>query len=145
MTNTKINVNVCITVGALHGRSLEMTVYDGDRVVHRHLDTDIHDVRLKLNCSLPSEILFKISGKAADDTLIDDNGTILADKFLRVDALCINGIWVKKWTLESSIFQFQGDRGECHRSNYWGLNGQSRLSLPQDLLEFWLDMLTLDQ
>lgn len=141
MTNTKVDLKIHIGVGILEGRSLEMKVRDKDRILYHHCDTVLDDFKLELTVTIPTDLIFEISGKGANDTHLSADGTVVADKFFRVDALCINGIWVKKWQLESRVFDFQGDLGESNHSNYWGFNGKARLVLPGDLLEFWLDML----
>lgn len=145
MKNTSVEIKIQIFVGSLDNKSLGLKVYDQDHLIYQHKETDLETVRIEHRTQLPADLTFQVYGKGRHDTKIDQSGQILADKFLRVDALCVNGIWLKKWALESRIFQFQSDQGQSHTSNYWGFNGRAKLNLPADLLEFWLDLLTISE
>lgn len=102
----------------------------------RHVEFDI---------TLPCEIQFNLSGKGPLDTVVDENGKVVEDKFIRIDWLSLQGIPVERWILESRLLILHYGSGEQIKTNYFGHNGQAKLVIPhEDIFDFWLD-LQIDQ
>lgn len=139
-------IKFCVQVGRLHGKAMGLVVTCNDAVVYDCQEVPNDVLELHIESSLPLEIRFETSGKKPDDTLVDDHGNILQDKFLLVDSMAIDDIWIKKWMLESRIFKFVSHSGHRSTSNYFGANGTGTFSIPhKDILDFWLDTLVVDQ
>lgn len=104
-----------------------------------------HPEHIEFDCDLPLHLEFVVDGKNVHDTLVGENGEILEDKCIVVEQMCIDGIWLKKWYLESRGFEFVTFDGVTRHTNYFGSNGKAEFRIPyQDLLEFWLDTLLVD-
>lgn len=101
-------------------------------------DSDHHD--LEFQCSLPLTVEFEFGGKLPNDTLVDDQGNILEDKFILVESMSVDGIWIKRWMLESRLFESaQG------QTNYFGQNGTAYFRIAHiDIMKFWIDTVTVD-
>jgi hypothetical protein len=83
---------------------------------------------------------FEINGKLPNDTQVDSNGNIVQDKFIAVESMSVDGIWIKRWMLESRIFE-----SAYGKTNYFGQNGIVQFQIPySDIMQFWLDTVTVD-
>ena len=94
---------------------------------------------------LPQELSIIVSGKNIGDTKVNEKGKILKDKCVIVESMSVDGIWIKKWILESRIFFFQDESGESRWTNYFASNGCAKMKLPSDIMDFWLETVIVDQ
>jgi hypothetical protein len=100
--------------------------------------TDFHD--LEFQCLLPMVLEFETNGKSFEDTLVDDQGKILQDKFIVVESMSVDSIWIKRWML--GLFE---NATSDIKTNYFGQNGIARFQIPySDIMQFWLDTVTVD-
>jgi len=98
-------------------------------------DPSVKNSIIDFETDLPVRVEFETFGKGKFDTQVDKDGNILQDKHILIDGVCIDGIWVKKWYIESRLFQPIG-------SNYFGQNGTYWFEIPYiDIMDFWLDTL----
>jgi hypothetical protein len=130
-----------ISAGALDGEWMSLKISVDGRLLCDISDWQQQPREVNLEICPPAVVNFSVSGKKKFDTKIDLDGNILQDKFIRVDSLCINGTWIKKYMMQSRVFDFTAEDGSKFQSNYFGSNGQARLVIPEDLLEFWLDLI----
>ena len=64
----------------------------------------------------------------------------LQDKFIVVESMSVDGIWIKRWMLESRIFE-----SALGKTNYFSQNGIAKFQIPySDTMRFWLDTVTVD-
>ena len=97
-----------------------------------------HD--LKFECSLPLVLEFETNGKSINDTLVDSQGLIIEDKFIVVESMSVGGVWIKRWMLESRVFE-----SSLGKTNYFSQNGIYQFQIPySDIMRFWLDTVTVD-
>lgn len=137
----KINIDLVVKSGTLENQGLDLTIFCNDSMVWQKTNITEELTPINLESFLPLTMMLQVSGKKHNDTLIGDATQILADKFLRVDYMCINRMWIKKWVIEKKLFQ--SDFG-C--SNYFGHNGLYYFRIPStDILDFWIDTMTVDQ
>jgi hypothetical protein len=147
MTSTKpVKLRLIMTLGQFAGECMTVRAYCNQRLV---LDSagqpDQTSIELDLVSSLPLHLEFWLTGKDVNDTKVGANGEILEDKCVVIENLSIDGIWLKRWYLESRAFSFW-DTADLYRStNYFGTNGRAEFRIDQlDLLEFWLDTMCVD-
>lgn len=141
-----MNVIIVASVGRIDDTAMSMSVFRDDHLLHHIHEWNNDRCRLEFDIELPCRLKLQVSGKNQFDTRVDPAGNILADKFVKIEGLALDRIWVKKWMLESKIFDFHGEEGYITHSNYFGKNGYAEINIPYtDSLEFWLDILALDQ
>jgi len=135
-----------IRVSRLNHRAMGLVVRCNDVIAYSSPEVADDAFEINIESGLPLNVEFVTSGKRWNDTMVDQNGNIIQDKFLLIESMSVDGIWIKKWMIESRIFEFVGENGIQTRSNYFGTNGVGKFSIPhQDILEFWLDTLVVDQ
>jgi hypothetical protein len=76
----------------------------------------------------PCTFVIKTSGKQSLDTVVDADGNIIDDLFIRLDDINIDGLSCHSTYLHEKIF-LHTDSGESIQANYWGFNGQVKLDL----------------
>lgn len=148
MTNTihDVVIKCRLLSGEAYGTRMGLTVTANASTVFQaqSLTSDILDI--EFTSKLPLTLQFRVDGKMPEDTEVDDQGNVIKDKCVILDALCINGIWIKKWMLENKTIVFVPDSGQQRINNYFGQNGTANFTIPYtDMLEFWLDLMTVDQ
>ncbi len=97
---------------------------------------------LEFSTTLPLTVEFETMGKMPGDTIVDNDGNILQDKFISIEQMSVDGIWIKQWILESKLFE---NTTSDIKTNYLGQNGITRFQIPySDIMQFWLDTITVD-
>ena len=138
MTNTTIKLR--LRIGRYQEQSMSLIIRANNQIVLdcNQFSTDYHD--LEFQCLLPMVLEFETNGKMPNDTLVDDQGQILQDKFIVVESMSVDGIWIKRWMLESRIFE-----SALGKTNYFSQNGIAKFQIPySDTMRFWLDTVTVD-
>jgi len=90
-----------------------------------------------IDISLPAVIEFGLGNRQDNDTIID-NGEIVADKFIRLDSLEIDGFFIESWQLPEELFCFETDQLTKIFSYYWSRNGVAKLIIDKDDAALWL-------
>jgi hypothetical protein len=95
---------------------------------------------LDFRTTLPGRISLMFSGKNnLTDTVLDKDGSMVADLFVRLDAITIDDIPIKIDV--APIMLLTTETGEKHQTNYVGFNGQAVLHLLEhnafDLIMAW--------
>ena len=74
---------------------------------------------------LPAQIILKFSGKNSDtDTLIDENGNIISDMYVKIDSISMDGFELSKIFLHQKITLLT-ESGQKIQTSYFGFNGIS--------------------
>lgn len=132
------NIQLVLKVGKFQDQSMALEVYANDRLIFAKDQFETPKVDLSFEIDLPCKIEFRTSGKQKFDTEVDVNGVILQDKYILVEGIAIDNIWIKKWVLESKLFS-------PISTNYFGQNDVYWLEISHtDIMDFWLDLLTHD-
>lgn len=80
---------------------------------------------------LPAQIILKFSGKNSDtDTLIDENGNIISDMYVKIDSISMDGFELSKIFLHQKITLLT-ESGQKIQTSYFGFNGISIIELPE--------------
>jgi hypothetical protein len=128
---------IAFTLSKFQNQCMALAVLANDQPVLVEHNTII------LDCALPAKIKFLVSGKGKFDTELDDQGNIVADKFVRIDRVSIDRMPVPLYLLESRLIKFVPDNPAHATSmtNYLAWNGQAELSVDSGTsFEFFLDL-----
>lgn len=140
-----MKITILLSAGKIHNKTMWVEIFNNNMFVKKISEWSDKPTKVDIDTNLPCIIEFKVDGKHKFDTIIDENGKIVADKFIKVEAISIDGKWVNQWMLEGKLLTFiPNDRQEIV-TNYFGSNGVGKFSIPfDDLLEFWLTTLIHD-
>ena len=89
---------------------------------------------ISIPISFPGELIIELSGKNNNtDTLVNDAGEIVQDKFVqltqvRVDKMTVNDYFLQKWPIVNDSFA----------TTYFGFNGQAKLTFDAPSSFHWL-------
>ena len=121
-------LKLVLEFGALNGATMQATVQNNN-------NTWIIDpkkterVEHAMSITLPTEIVLTVSGKnMIDDTTMDQTGKIIADKYVKLHSMLIDGMPVPVHWLEQKI-TLVTDTHQSIVSNYFGHNGTCRITL----------------
>lgn len=141
-----MKIVIVASVGKIDHTAMSMQIFRDDKLLEQVTEWPDGRCRLEFDVEIPCKLHIRVDGKDLHDTIVDPSGNILADKFVKIEGIALDKIWIKKWMLESKILDFRSDAGSTSTSNYLGSNGTATISIPySDPLECWLDILALDQ
>jgi hypothetical protein len=86
--------------------------------------------------TFPEQLTMLLSGKGPNDTVVDDQGNILADKYVKLTGLQVDGLDCPQEYLEMFIV-LDTDDGQKVASNYFGFNGLVTLDFLEENSFFW--------
>lgn len=86
---------------------------------------------------LPAEIEFHLNGRLENDTVVH-NGEIVADKFIKLESLEIDGFFIESWQLPEEFFFFNSSENTNLFTAYWARNGVAKLIIDKDDPALWL-------
>jgi len=135
--------SLSLSIGQYKGSSMSLCISSNGKTIFDVNSTEKTKLDIEFECDLPAEIIFDVGNKGSMDTLVDSNGKIIQDKFIRVDNLIVDRLPVKKWILESRLFDFTTTTGTRLQTNCFSYNGRAVLSLPEkNSFDFMLRLLT---
>jgi hypothetical protein len=80
---------------------------------------------------LPTQVVLKFSGKNSDtDTLIDENGNIISDMYVKINSASMDGFDLNKIFLHQKI-KLLTESGQAIQTSYFGFNGISTIEMPE--------------
>jgi hypothetical protein len=112
-------VRLYFKFGAVHNSYMTVTV-NGVTVVPDHNE----QAQVETLVEFPGELILELSGKNNNtDTLVNDAGEIVQDKFVQltqvqVDRMTVNNHFLQKWPVVNDSFV----------TAYFGFNGQAKLT-----------------
>jgi hypothetical protein len=115
--------------GAVHDSYMTVTV-NGVPILPDHNE----QAMIEISVEFPSELIIELGGKNNNtDTLLNDAGEIVQDKFVqltqvRVDRMNVNDNFLQKWPKVNDSFT----------STYFGFNGQAKLTFDAPSSFHWL-------
>ena len=89
-----------------------------------------------IDINLPADILFHLSKRKDNDTIVKDD-KIVADKFIKLESLEIDGFFVHGWQLPDDKCLFE-TADNTVSTVYWARNGTARLIIDNDDPALWL-------
>lgn len=133
---TKARITLEFDIGTIDGASMGMLLTCGDQ---QHELVDLPQGRYvhKMDVTFPSRLHIEITGKGPNDTQVDADGRITADKFIKLDRLLVDGHPTDpNWACRFITIQ-PVDRNPVV-TNYWGFNGHVDIEFDKDNAFKWL-------
>jgi hypothetical protein len=134
MVNNCSTVTLDFEVSHVRDRSMSLTIETDHDV--KHFD-QLPSGRFKhtVDIKFPSKFNIIVSGKGANDTLIDQDGNIIGDMYIKLNRLSVDGILCStNYVHELVNCTTNGDRVQ---TNYWGFNGTIKLDFSHSNVVFW--------
>lgn len=114
------------SVGLYNG-SMGMTIRYNNEVLLSKNSFDTDSFTFTADLDLPGVIVIDLHGKGPLDTLLDSDGNIVADKYIKLEELLIDRVPLHILSL-ISLAEMHHD-GQTTVTNYWGFNGQAHIKL----------------
>ena len=111
--------------------SMHLEIFDGTKSIYT--TPDLTDGLLCIDCEInwPTTINIIISNKGNEDTLTDQNGTVIKDKAIEVTQVLINNFPIQQ-NLIDKIFICRRDGATVDTNeNWWGFNGTVKIMFNQ--------------
>ena len=119
-------VELDLEAGLIDGKSMSIQIETTNDYVK--IDCLKEKQTIKINCCVPGNLQIVTSMKNAFDTKVDDNGNIIADKYIKLTGLRLDGLSVDENYLPRFI-QIQTEEHGKINSNYWGFNGEIQIDI----------------
>lgn len=85
----------------------------------------------QLVVDLPTQVVLKFTGKNTDtDTIVDNNGQIIKDMFVKIISISLDGFILPEKFLHQQLILVT-DTGQQINSAYIGFNGKLVIDMPQ--------------
>ena len=104
------NFIIDLTIGQFAGQTMSLQIQANNTIVYDNVSPDQPKITVEFKCELPARITFDVAGKQPFDTLLDELGKIVEDKFVRVDRITVDRMPVESWILESKLIDFYGQK-----------------------------------
>lgn len=109
----------------------EFGIANGQMMSIKVNDTDVIDGQITLDITLPSTIRVEFTGKHDNDTVMDENGKIIEDKFIKIKKFLLDDIPVPDWVLHERLSYTTDENDELPLS-FIGHNGSLIIDIPED-------------
>jgi hypothetical protein len=83
----------------------------------------------------PCVLDIKVYGKGPSDTIVDDQGNIQADKYVKLVDIIVDCLPCAPYYVHK--VKFITEHGQEMQSNFWGFNGTARLEFMQANSFYW--------
>lgn len=85
--------------------------------------------------SWPDPVFFILDGKGPNDTLVDESGNIVKDKFIKLESIVVDRMAVHIIPLLDCVELDTGT--QILKTNYWGFNGTAKINFDKDNTLLW--------
>ena len=86
---------------------------------------------IKFDIDLPTQVVLQFTGKDPDtDTLVDQDGNIVGDMYVKIISISLDGFKIKENFLHQKM-KLLTDNGQEVVSSYIGFNGKILLDMPE--------------
>ena len=131
---TKSHLEFEFTIGRCNG-TMHMQVFVDNVMVSDYKEFNDNKFIVKYDITWPAQIKFCLANKNQNqDTTIDANGKIIADKYIKLERITMDRIDVGQAFIYSLILQTQKDN---IKTPYWGFNGEVTICFDQDNSFMW--------
>jgi hypothetical protein len=134
MTNIS-NLELKFKVSKLNNKSMSIEFFMNGQSIDRYAQLDDGIFTWRSELKFPSTIELKVTGKDPHDTQIDVNGNIIADKYIKLLDIVVDGLPCAKYYVNKIMLTT--DQGKQVISNYWGFNGSVKLDFTQANSFLW--------
>ena len=120
----------------LYNGSMTLTIIVNDEIVHdvRKFTETQHQFRTQID--LPAKIKFIVGNKNMNaDTLVDNQGQVLKDKFVKLSRLWLGRVEVQPFMLKKHVFF--NNNGVIEQELYWGRPGHAEINFDNSSVVEW--------
>ena len=111
------DITLILEYGLINNKSFDV------ELTHNGVTTPITGTTHTVSVNLPTQIMVKFSGKnMATDTIIDDTGRIVADKYVKIKEILLDNIQLPRYFLEKKL-ELVDENNVIRNTNYIGFNG----------------------
>jgi hypothetical protein len=124
----KIDITFNFEFGAINDQCMIVNIFvDSHDILLNGLD----HTEIKLDSiKIPNTIKIKFSGKNSEtDTILDSDGSVLKDKYVKITKIKIDQLSVPSWVIEKKLMLTTEDHRQIHTS-YVGFNGEMIIDIP---------------
>lgn len=111
----------------LYNGSMGMTIRCNDKLLLSKNSFDTDTFEFTDNIELPADITIDLYGKGVNDTSIDSDGNIVADKYIKLEELSVDRVPLHILSL-IHIAEIDHDVN-TNVTNYWGFNGRAKIKI----------------
>lgn len=133
VSNSSI-VTLDFEVSHVHGRSMSLTI-ETDQGIEHFDQLDKGRFQHSIPIQFPTKFNIVVSGKGPHDTLVDQNGAIVGDMYVKLNQLLVDGIPCSTNYVHELVNCTES--GNNVQTNYWGFNGTVKLDFSHKNAMFW--------
>jgi len=124
------HIRLIFEYGKIDNRLMQLTVEHNQTIypVSPIFEDNTGHAELKFVADLPTVINFLISGKGVNDTIVDSQGNIIQDCYIKITGLFIDGFEIKPGAVDRNISVFT-ENNQQFTTHYLGFNGRAELRL----------------
>lgn len=133
MYSNKSLLKLTFEIGHLNGLSMSLR-FNNDQQYDQFDDkifyytTSIH---------FPTTIVIDVFNKGPQDTVVDQTGNIIADKYIKLIGIELDGVSADNYYLNEKIVLVKSNN-EIVNSSYWGFNGTVTLNFNETNSFYWI-------
>lgn len=133
----KTNIKLDLEFGICNG-SMALEIYQRDLLVKTIENVTTSPVGVDIEIEFPAQLKFVMSNKNYDtDTIVDNNGSIIKDKYVILKHIMIESIPVKVDVLFNICRYYKNQTNDPVNDTYWGFNGVAIIDFDSDDFIKW--------
>lgn len=121
-------------VSHTNGHSMSLTIKTDSHTDHFD-QLDEGRFQYTTTVQFPTKFEIFVNGKNANDTLVDSNGNIIKDKYIKLNKVSVDGISCCVDYVHRLIHETID--GNHIQTNFWGFNGKISLDFSQPNSMYW--------
>lgn len=114
------NISLSLEFGESNG-TMDLSIADESTIIKQVTDGQGH-VTLDFPVDFPNTLTLHLSGKGSRDTMVNREGEIISDKYVKLIGLKVGGVPVDHNKL-FNICNYEHDGG-IYQDVFWGFNGK---------------------
>ena len=127
-------VTLDFDISHVHGRSMSLSI-ETDHATEYFEQLAEGRFQHTTTIQFPTKFNIVVSGKGPNDTLVDQDGNIVGDMYIKLNRVSVDGIPCSTNYVHELINCT--DRGDTVQTNYWGFNGVIKLDFSHSNVIFW--------
>ena len=133
---TTATLNLKFEISHVEDKSMGLTFINNNQIdIFERFDTK--HLQYQTIIQFPSSLIIKTSGKQHGDTIMDSDGNIISDKYIKLLGIELDGLSCNEYYINDCIMLTAND-GTIVQSNYWGFNGETILNFLEKNSFYWL-------
>ena len=111
--------------------SMQLKIFDNKQLVYSGQDFDEGALTIAVPVSWPTTVTVLLSNKTGNDTIMDENNTVIRDKGIFLEQLLVNNFPIETKVMESLLECTKQNSKEITNDVYWGFNGRVTIKLTE--------------